>query len=233
MIFDPMYFVFIGPPMLLALWAQWKVKSSFAKYSEIRSSSGITGAEAADLMLREAGIRGVRIEQVGGTLSDHYDPKAKIVRLSPDVYGGRSIAAMAVACHEVGHAIQDAKGYAPLVIRNAAVPLAGFGSGLGVWMFFIGMILMGMGMVFGKMLAWAGVLFFAVVVVFQIVNLPVEFNASSRAKQYLGTMGLVRPGAEAAGVAAMLSAAAMTYVAGTAQAIGQLLYFVYVLAGRR
>src|SRR5690606_33222887 len=152
----------------------WKVKSSFAAMSQIPAR--MPGAEAARRMLDSAGLRDVAIEQIPGQLSDHYDPRAKVLRLSPEVYSGRSMAAVGVACHEAGHAMQDADGYAPLVIRNAAVPVANFGSGAGLWMLLGGMLLN------FEPLIWVGILAFGATVFFQVVNLPVEFNASSRAK---------------------------------------------------
>ena len=225
--FDPMYFIFVGPFFLLGLYAQFKVKSTFTKYSKVRASSGVTGAQAAQQMLNTAGIRGVKIEQVNGFLSDHYDPRTHTVRLSSDVYGSTSVAALGIACHEVGHAIQHAQKYSPLVIRNAAVPMANVGSSGGVILFIIGMLLNSFG------LALAGLILFAAVVAFQVINLPVEFNASSRAKEMLPSMGLVRPGPETAAISSVLGAAALTYVAGTLQSIATLAYYAYILFGRR
>lgn len=225
--FNPMYFIFVGPFFLLGLYAQYKVKSTFTKYSKVRASSGVTGAQAAQQMLQTAGIRGVKIEQVNGFLSDHYDPRTHTVRLSSDVYGSTSVAALGIACHEVGHAIQHAQKYSPLVIRNAAVPLANVGSSGGVILFIIGMLLNSFG------LALAGLILFAAVVAFQVINLPVEFNASSRAKEMLPAMGLVRPGPETAAISSVLGAAALTYVAGTLQSIATLAYYAYILFGRR
>ncbi len=233
MIFDPWYFIFIGPFALLGMFASMRVKGTFDKYSRVGSSARVSGAEAAAMMLRAAGIQGVRIERVDGVLSDHYDPRTRTVRLSHPVHDSTSLAALGVACHEVGHAIQHAQHYAPLVIRNAAVPAAGFGSSIGGILFFIGLILSSMGIVVGQSIAWLGVLLFASVVVFQIVNLPVEFNASARAKQMLASMGLVRPGPEAAAVASVLGAAALTYVAATLQSLAQLAYYAFILLGHR
>lgn len=232
MIFDPQYMLFVMlPSLLLALWAQGKVKWAFAKYSKVRSSSGITGAEAAARMLGEAGLHSsVRIERVSGFLSDHYDPGKKVLRLSPEVHDSRSLAAVGIACHEAGHAVQDATKYAPLVVRNAIVPTAGIGSNLGVWLVIIGLILHSPA---GMMMAWIGVLLFASVVLFQFVNLPVEFNASNRAKQMLPALGIISGREESKAVAQVLDAAAMTYVAATVGALLQLLYFVSILMGRR
>ncbi len=233
MFLDPMYFIIVGPFALLGMVASMRVKGTFEKYSRVGSSARVSGAEAAAMMLRAAGIQGVRIERVEGFLADHYDPRTRTVRLSPAVHDSTSLAALGVACHEVGHAIQHARKYTPLVIRNAAVPAAGFGSSVGGLMFIVGLILSGMGIALGQSIAWLGVLLFAGVVVFQIVNLPVEFNASTRAKEMLNTMGLVRPGPEAAAVSSVLGAAALTYVAGTLQAVAQLAYYAYLLLGHR
>ena len=224
------YLLFMIVPLLLALWAQFKVKSAFAKYSQIRNSSGLSGADAAYEMLRAAGLeRKVSIERHAGFLSDHYDPTRKVLRLSPDVYNGQSIAAVGVACHEAGHAIQDAKQYQPLVWRNAVVPTAGIGTNLG-W----GLIVAGLFFLHSPAIAMIGLLLFSAVVVFQIVNLPVEFNASSRAKAMLGSLGIIRGREEAAGVAAVLDAAAMTYVAAAVSALATLLYYgLMIFGGRR
>jgi len=214
--FDPVYLMFVIPPLLLGLYAQWKVKSSFAAMSQVRAR--LSGAQAARRMLDSAGLSDVQIEQVGGHLSDHYDPRGKVLRLSPDVYNGQSMAAVGVACHEAGHAFQDAKGYAPLAIRNLAVPAANFGSSAGMILLFIGLVLS------FKPLALIGLLLFACVVFFQLVNLPVEFNASSRAREELVSQGIIA-GNEEQYVAKVLNAAALTYVAGTLQSVMTLLYF--------
>ena len=224
MIFDPMYFLFIGPPLLLGFYAQWKVKSTFASMSEIPAR--MSGAEAARRMLDAGGLQSVGIEPVQGHLSDHYDPRSKVLRLSPEVYGGRSMSALGVACHEAGHAFQDAKQYAPLVIRNMAVPAAGFGGNVGP------MLALG-----GLMFQWPpllllGIIVFAAAVLFQVVNLPVEFDASARARQHLVEYGLIAANEEQY-VAKVLNAAALTYVAGTLQAIMTLAYYVFRYMGDR
>jgi Zn-dependent membrane protease YugP len=216
MYFDPIYFLFIIPPLLLGFYAQWKVKSSFAAMSKVRAR--MTGEQAARRMLDSAGLSDVEIEQVNGHLSDHYDPRSKVLRLSPDVYNGQSMAAVGVACHEAGHAFQDAKGYAPLAIRNLAVPAANFGSSAGMTLLFVGLIFS------FKPLALIGLLLFACVVFFQLVNLPVEFNASSRAREELVSQGIIA-GNEEQYIAKVLNAAALTYVAGTLQSVMTLLYF--------
>jgi len=227
MIFDPVYMIIMLLALVLGGVTSAMVKGAFAKYSKVPASSGVTGAEAARQMLRSAGLDHVGIERVGGFLSDHYDPRAKVLRLSPDVYDGRSVASLGVACHEAGHAIQDAKNYGPLVVRNAAVPVASFGSNAA----FIFIIL---GLMLGFMnLAIVGVLLFACVVFFQLVNLPVEFDASNRAKKMLPQLGLISGAREQAGVDKVLNAAAMTYVAGTVVAVMQLVYFALLVLNRR
>ncbi len=217
---DPMYWMLIGPAMLLALWAQLKVQSAYARYSRIGNSRGYSGAEAAAETLAAAGVTGVTIEQTSGWLSDHYDPSSQTLRLSPDVYAGRSIAAVGIAAHEAGHAIQHAVGYAPLALRSFMVPAAGLGSWLAWPMIIMGMLLRQL------FLFKLGILLFGALVVFQIITLPVEFNASSRAKAMLRQTGIIADDGEGAGVAAVLNAAAMTYVAATVTAIAQLLYFL-------
>jgi Zn-dependent membrane protease YugP len=223
--FDPLWLILVGPALLLGLWAQWRVHSAYGRAQ--RMPAPLSGAAAARHVLNQAGLQDVAIEQVGGMLSDHYDPRHKVLRLSNAVYNSRSLAAVGIAAHEAGHAIQDARGYAPLVVRNAAVPLAGFGSGIGVLLFFIGMVLMAMRVAFGDTIALVGLVLFGAVVFFQIVNLPVEFNASSRAKEQLVALGIV----DSEGmvyVNQVLNAAALTYVAATLQAIMQLLYFALI-----
>lgn len=235
MMFDPMYFLFLAPGLLLAFWAQYKVKSTFARASKIPTARGWSGQQVAQAILDAEGIHNVTIEPVQGYLSDHYDPRHKVLRLSPDVYQGRSIAAAGVAAHEVGHAIQDAVGYAPLAIRNTVVPMAGFGSSLGGLLAMVGIGLMMSGSGFGRILAIIGCALFTMVVIFQVVNLPVEFNASSRARQTLLMNGLTTQ-TEDREIARVLNAAAMTYVAATITAILTLLYYLMragLLGGRR
>ncbi len=217
---DPLYWLLVGPAMLLAFFAQMKVKSAYARYQRVPNTRGYTGAEAAAATLSAAGVDGVKIEETRGFLSDHYDPASQTLRLSPDVYSGRSIAAVGIAAHEAGHALQHAGGYAPLALRSFMVPAAGLGSWL-AWPMIIG------GMIFGWLgLIKLGIMLFGALVVFQIITLPVEFNASSRAKTMLAQTGIVVSRDEAAGVASVLNAAAMTYVAATIAAVAQLLYFL-------
>ncbi|HOE96046.1 MAG TPA: zinc metallopeptidase [Candidatus Sumerlaeota bacterium] len=236
MFFDPGYLLFVFlPTLILAGGASLWVKSAFSKYSKVRASSGLTGAQAARAMLRAAGMdRHVSIERVSGHLSDHYDPRHKVLRLSPAVHDQASLAAVGVACHEVGHALQDAQAYKPLVLRNAIVPTAGFGSNFGMILVMIGLGISTLTQsALGFYIAMGGVLLFGTVVVFQLVNLPVEFNASARAKQMVVQLGIVQPGREAGAVASVLNAAAMTYVAATVTAILQMLYFLMLVMGRR
>lgn len=227
--FDPMYLLFVGPAMLLALWAQYRVKSAFSEASQIAPRSGLSGAEAADAVLRAAGIAGVRIEPAQGFLSDHYVPGEKVLRLSPDVYEGRSLAALGVAAHEAGHAIQDAKRYPLLVARGALVPLATFGSNISFFIIMIGFFLASMNLIL------IGIGAFSLTVVFQLVNLPVEFDASRRARLALADGGLITQD-EDHYVKKVLNAAALTYVAATLSSVLTLLYFLYrsgLFGGRR
>jgi Zn-dependent membrane protease YugP len=223
-IMDFKYYLWVMPAFLLGLWAQFRVKSTFARASQI--GSNLSGAAAARHILDQAGLSNVGIEQVPGTLSDHYDPRAKVLRLSSGVYGARTLAAVGIAAHEAGHAIQDAKNYAPLVIRNAAVPAAGFGSNAGIMLLVLGAFMQ---------LPWlllAGIGLFACVVFFQVVNLPVEFDASARAKRLLVERGIV-PSQDMRYVNKVLNAAALTYVAATLQAVLTLLYYVMRYANSR
>jgi Zn-dependent membrane protease YugP len=215
-----MYLMLLAPALILSLWAQWKVKRNFAKYSKVPSSSGLTGAQVAKSILAGNGLHNVRIEQVPGRLSDHYDPASRVLRLSPEVYDGRSVAAAGIAAHECGHALQHAAAYSPLVLRQTLAPAAIWGSNLS-WIF----IMAGMLVSSLRSLTWVGIALFSVAVLFSLVTLPVEFDASSRAKKVLPSLGLVS-GSDRDGVAAVLNAAAMTYVAAAATAILQLVYFV-------
>ena len=231
MIFDPMYFIIIAPALILALAAQWMVRSAYQRMSQVAAS--MTGYEAARRILDRHGLYDVNIEQVPGQLSDHYDPREKVLRLSPEVYQGRSMASVGIAAHEVGHALQDAKHYAPLVIRNMAVPAASFGSSFGTILLMIGMVMALSALPFGKFVFLAGIIAFGATVVFQLVNLPVEFNASSRAKVELVNAGIVS-GPDLHYVNKVLNAAALTYVAATLQAVLTLAYYVmhYLSASR-
>jgi Zn-dependent membrane protease YugP len=218
-IFDPLYFIVLAPAILLGIYAQWKVSSAYHRASRIPTRSGISGAEAAAHVMDGAGVRGVGIEDIPGQLTDHYDPSAKVLRLSPDVYEGHSLASVGIAAHEAGHAIQDARRYAPLVVRNAVVPLANFGSGAGWIILVLGFALQMTGLI------WIGIAVFSLTVVFQLVNLPVEFDASRRAKEELVRTGIISA-EELPEVRRVLSAAALTYVAATLTAILTLIYFL-------
>jgi Zn-dependent membrane protease YugP len=218
--FDPMYFLFLAPGMLLAMWAQWRVKSAYAEAGRVYPRSGLSGAEAADDVLRSAHVDGVRIEPVDGYLSDHYVPGEKILRLSSGVFAQRSLAALGIAAHEAGHAIQDAYHYPLLGIRNAIVPLAGFGSSAGMLLILAGFVLHMAG------LLYTGIFLFSGVVLFQLVNLPVEFDASRRARIALVQGGLVSPDEDVV-VGRVLNAAAWTYVAATLSSVMVLLYYLF------
>ena len=214
--------LFTAPALILAMIAQWMVSSAYARGQQIAAK--LSGFMAARHILDASGLGNVGIEAVPGHLSDHYDPREKVLRLSTDVYHGRSLAAVGIAAHEAGHAIQDAVGYMPLVIRNFAVPAASFGSNAGMLLLFLGVLMN------WKFLLLLGIVVFSGVVFFQLVNLPVEFNASTRAKRLLVELGLVDR-TEMGPVNSVLNAAALTYVAGTLQAVLTLLYYVFRYAG--
>ncbi|HXF61422.1 MAG TPA: zinc metallopeptidase [Caldilineaceae bacterium] len=227
--FDPLYFIFALPALLLGLWAQFRVRSAFAQYSRVRAMSGMTGAQAARRILDANGLHHVDIERVQGMLSDHYDPRTKTLRLSPDVYGTPSLAAVGVAAHEAGHALQDKTNYAPLQLRTAMVPTVQIGSWLGPIIFIVGLFMSG---AVGTSIAWFGLIIFGATALFALVTLPVEFDASKRAKQLLVSTGVLAP-QEVRGVDSVLDAAALTYVAAALQAIMTLLYYASFLVGRR
>lgn len=226
MFFSPYWLIFALPGLLLGLWAQARVRGAFNQYSKVRTARGVSGAQVARALLDAEGLTHVEIEQTQGMLSDHYDPRSKTLRLSPEVYGAPSVAAAGIAAHEMGHALQDAHGYAPLQLRSAIVPVAKFGSGLAPLLFIIGLVLN------ITSLAWVGVILFAGAVVFTLITLPVEFDASRRAKQLLVSNDILI-GNETEGVNKVLDAAALTYVAAAVSAIGQLLYYVFLLGGSR
>ncbi len=228
MIFDPYYFLFIAPAFLLAMWAQARTKSAYASASQ--EPARLSGAAAARHLLDSAGLQNVGIEPIAGELTDHYDPRDRVLRLSEGVYGARTMAAVGIAAHEAGHALQHAKQYAPLVIRNAAVPAASFGSGLGMWMIFGGAFLSARIPTLGVGLVWAGIAAFSAVVFFQLINLPVEFDASNRAKRQLVEHQIV-PAGQMGAVNRVLNAAAWTYVAATLQSVLILLYYLWRFAG--
>jgi len=229
MFFDPLYLVFVLPGMALSLWASFRVKSAFNRYSEVRSARGLTGAQAAAEMLRLAGIEGIKIEESHGFLSDHYNPLTKSLALSESVYHSNSIAAIGVATHEAGHAIQHARSYGPLWLRSMLVPTASIGSSIGYIVMVLGLMMSSAGMVL------AGAVLFSLVLLFQIVTLPVEFNASSRAKELVVEYGIITSH-EREGVDRVLNAAALTYVAAAVSTLLTLVYFLMragLLGGRR
>ena len=223
MIFDPLYLILLIPGILLASWASLRVNSAFKRYSRIPSSTRMTGAQLARVILDRNGLNDVTIERVSGFLSDHYDPAARKLRLSPQVFDSYSIAAQGIAAHETGHALQHKSHYAPLQLRSALVPIAGFGSKFAWILIMIGVMMASMGGGLG--IAKLGVLLFAATVLFTLITLPVEFNASTRAKAMLTSHGIVSS-QETQGINAVLNAAAMTYVAGAVTAVLQLLYWV-------
>lgn len=220
MVIDPIYLIMIAPALLLSLVAQLLVKSAYSRYSKVPASNGMTGAQIARRILDAEGVPGVTIEMVRGRLTDHYDPSKKVLRLSEGVYSSNSVAAAGIAAHEVGHAIQHARSYAPLVLRTTLVPVARLGSNLSWILIMIGFLAS------MTQLVWAGIVLFGAAVLFTLVTLPVEFNASSRAKEALPRLGLVAV-RDTAGVNSVLNAAAMTYVAAALTAILQLVYFVF------
>ncbi len=222
------YLVFALPALLLGFWAQIKVKSAFSKYSQVANSRRITGFQAAQVLLSATGLGHIDVEGTQGALSDHYDPRSKRLRLSPEVAQRPSLAAIGVVAHEVGHAVQDSTGYLPLRIRSGLVPLVNFGSWLGPIIFLVGMLFLPTTRV-----PWIGVLLFSLSAVFALVTLPVELDASRRALQLLTANGLVTTAEEKSGVSSVLNAAAWTYVAAVAQAISTLLYYVFILTGSR
>jgi Zn-dependent membrane protease YugP len=228
-VFDPMYFVFMIPGLILMLWAQSRVKGSYNKYSKVPNSANVTGAQVARRILDANGLYDVPVERTRGELNDHYDPRTRSLHLSDGVYGTPSIAAMGIAAHEVGHAIQHARAYAPLQFRTAIVPAVNIGSSLGIFVLIAGIFLQ------MTELAWIGVGLFALATIFALVTLPVEFDASRRAKAALTNLGFtdggLQQGDETSGVSAVLNAAAWTYVAGFAASVLTLLYYVMLVSG--
>lgn len=223
--FSGNYLLFFLPGFLLVMLAQYLVNSTYRKWSRVRNRYGLTGEDAARRLLDYGGLNDVSIEGIGGQLSDHYDPRTKTLRLSPGVAKGESIASIAVAAHEIGHALQDRQGYLPLRFRAAIVPAASIGSWLGYIMIIGGLLLGYSG------LAWLGILFFSLGALFALATLPVELNASVRARQLLSQAGIVYAEDETRGVSAVLNAAAFTYVAALAAALLQLLYWVMAVGG--
>lgn len=230
-----LYILFSLPALLLGLWAQAKITSAYGKYSKVRTQTGITGAQLARTMLDANGLQEVTIEQVAGNLTDHYDPRSKVLRLSQGVYGSPSVAAAGIAAHECGHALQDNKDYFPLQIRSALVPTVQIGSRLGPIIFMVGLFLSYLSSTssnFGFQIAAFGLLLFALTAVFAVLTLPVELNASRRAKAWLASSGQIYQ-QDMKGVHQVLNAAALTYVAAAIQAIGTVLYYGMLLFGGR
>lgn len=233
MYFDPVYLCFMVPAFLLMAATSWYVKAAYNKWSRVPARSGLTGAQAAQRLISTAsyasaegaGLRDVRIMGIGGNLTDHYDPRDKTLKLSPGVANTASVAALAIAAHELGHAMQDSEEYFPLRLRSAFVPIVNIGSNLGWILILIGLLLN------FTTLAWIGVIAFSAGALFALFTLPVEFNASSRAKRMLVENGLILSEEEQRGVSNVLNAAALTYVAGLVTAITQLLYYVMLVGG--
>ena len=223
--FDPTYFIFMIPAFILMGLTSWYVRSSYAKWSRIRAGSGLTGAQAAQRLISNGNLYGVQVQGVAGELTDHYDPRNKTLFLSNGVANSPSVASVAIAAHELGHAMQDADEYFPLRFRSAIVPVVNIGSNLGWILIMIGLLLR------FTQVAWLGVFVFAGGAIFALATLPVEFNASARAKQLLVQTGIIQTDEEMRGVNQVLNAAALTYVAGLVTAILQLLYYVLLVGG--
>ncbi|HEX3556401.1 MAG TPA: zinc metallopeptidase [Thermoanaerobaculia bacterium] len=217
--FDPAYLLFALPALALSLWASWRTKSAFNKYSRVRTVRGLTGAQAAQEMLRSAGVTGVQVVPTNGFLSDHYNPANKTLALSEATYASNSVAAVGVACHEAGHALQHANGYKPLFLRSALVPTANLGSSMGY------LVVMGGFLFHSANLVYLGAMLISVVLLFQLVTLPVEFDATARAKRLAVETGIVLP-QEREGMDRVLNAAAMTYVAAVVSTLMTLLYYL-------
>ncbi len=230
--FDPLWFLVMIPPLIFMIYAQTKVNSAFNKYSKVANSQHITGAEAAEKLLRSNGLDDIKVEGVKSRLGDHYDPSKKVLRLSPAVANTPSVAALGIVAHEVGHAVQDKVGYGFMRFRTTLVPAANLGSTLGYVFVILGFLLALFGATFGMTVVWVGVFLFSLAVLFSLVTLPVEFNASNRARQMLRSTGLL-VAQEYDGASTVLSAAALTYVAATLQAVAQLFYFVMLAMGGR
>ncbi|MGQ9566936.1 MAG: zinc metallopeptidase [Anaerolineae bacterium] len=223
---DPLYLVFALPALLLALYAQARVQGAYSKYTRVPNSRGVNGLQAAKYLLDSVGLSFLNIEGTPGELSDHYDPRSKTLRLSPGVARQPSVAALSIVAHEIGHALQDAEGYAPLRVRSGLVPAVTVGSWVGPVLFVLGLLMA------SPTLAWAGVVAFAGAAVFALVTLPVEFNASRRGLILLRQSGLLAEG-ELKGAKQVLDAAALTYVAALAQSLSTLLYYIFLASGMR
>jgi hypothetical protein len=227
MFFDPMYFIFALPALLLGLYAQYKVKAAFNKYLQVPNRSGMTGMEAAQRLLRNHGMGQVSLSETGGQLSDHYDPRNNSLHLSQPVARTASVASLGIVAHEIGHAMQKRDNYLPMTLRSAIVPVVQIGSWVGPLLFIAGLLLA------LTDLSWIGLLLFSGTLVFSLVTLPVEFDASNRAVAMLSQSGLIASAEEEKGVRAVLSGAALTYVAAAVQSLMTILYYVFLLTGRR
>lgn len=227
MFFNLNYLIFMLPAFILMGLTSWYVKSAYKKWSQVRARSNLTGADAARRLIASSGLYNVQIQTIAGQMTDHYDPRDKVLRLSSDVANRPSVASLAIAAHELGHAMQDAEEYFPLRLRAALVPAVNIGSNLGWFLIMIGLFLN------FTQLAWLGILFFAAGAVFALATLPVEFDASARAKRMLADSGIIAGEEEQGGVNAVLNAAALTYVAALVTAILQILYYTNLVGGRR
>ena len=223
MLEDPLFWLLVLPGLLLGTYAQWRIKANVAKYSQVGTKDGITGAEVARKLLDSRGLQDVTVEATPGILTDHYDPRSKILRLSQDVYFTPSVAAAGIAAHEAGHAVQDAEDYFPMEARTYIVPVVQLASKIAPWLFVAGLMLQ------LQSLTWAGVILFGSSSLFAFLTLPVELNASSRAEQLLVSQGIIRGDEQIAGVQKVLGAAAWTYVAAAVSAIGVWLFYLFVL----
>jgi Zn-dependent membrane protease YugP len=233
--FDPIYLMFIAPALLLSLWASFRTRSAFKKYSQVRTMRGLTGAQAAKAMLDRAGIYDVQVVATHGMLTDHYNPTNKTLALSEGVYASNSVAAVGVACHEAGHAIQHAEGYKPMWLRSVLVPTANIGSSIGYIVMMVGLFMVYAGSQMGPGVVLLGAALFSLVLAFQVVTLPVEFDASARAKRLALANGIIFE-QEREGMDRVLNAAALTYVAAVVSTLMTLLYFLFragLLGGRR
>ena len=226
MLEDPLFWVLVLPGLLLGTYAQWRIKANVAKYSQVSTKDGVTGAEVARRLLDSQGLQDVKVEATPGMLTDHYDPRTKILRLSQDVYFTPSVAAAGIAAHEAGHAVQDAEDYLPMEARTYIVPVVQFASRIAPWLFVAGLMLQ------MQSLTWAGVILFGSSSLFAFLTLPVELNASSRAEQLLVSQGIIRGDEQVAGVQNVLGAAAWTYVAAAVSALGSWLFYVVLLASQ-
>jgi uncharacterized protein len=224
--FDPMYLVFLMPALLLTMYAQWRVKSSYSRWAQVRNSQNLTGADVAQILLPREQLQKIRVEETPGQLSDHYDPSTDVLRLSPGVAQQPTIAAMSIAAHEIGHAEQDRDGYVWMKVRAGIVPFVQLGSTLGYLVFFGGLFMQ------INVLAWIGILLVAAGTAFALITLPVELDASNRAMRMLTENRLVASEEERGAARDMLNSAALTYIAAAAQAVATILYYVFLLMGR-